>query len=364
MSEPKRVAVWGTGNVGKPAIRSVVAHRGLELVGVIVHDPAKAGRDAGDLADCPTTGVVASLDIDGVLARQPDAVVYTASGDFRPDEAIADIVRCLRAGINVVSTTVYPFLHPGSTPEPLRRMVDEACRDNGASVFVSGIDPGWALDILPLLVTGVASEITEVRAQEIFNYAYYHAPDVVREIIGFGGSMDVVPPMLWDESLQMVWAAAVRVVADGLGVEIEEIRTHVERRPLDHDVDVPGMGRFTAGGQGAFRFEVQGIVAGRPLIVMEHVTRIDDECAPDWPRAPEGKVGAHRVIVSGRPRIEITISADDGSGNPAEGGNATAAGRIVSAIPAVCAAPAGIVGPLDLPVISGRGRVLGGTLAP
>ena len=57
-------------------------------------------------------------------------------------------------------------------------------------MFVSGIDPGWALDILPALVSGVGAGITEIRVQELFNYALYDQPDVVREVIGFGGPMD------------------------------------------------------------------------------------------------------------------------------------------------------------------------------
>ena len=88
---------------------------------------------------------------------------------------------------------------------------------------------------------------------------------------------------------------------------------------------------------------------------MEHVTRIVPEVAPQWVSPPDGKLGCHRVIVTGQPSLEVTISADDGSGNPAEGGNATAAARLVNAIPAVCAAPPGPVHPLDLPLIIGRG---------
>jgi hypothetical protein len=222
-------------------------------------------------------------------------------------------------------------------------------------VFVTGIDPGWALDLLPLVLSGVAGEIEEIRAQELFCYSTYHAPDAVRYLIGFGQPMDEVPVMLLPEILIGIWGGMIRVVADGLGLEVEDIRTHVERLPLDQTVEVSGMGSFDEGTQGAFRFEVQGIIGGRPRIVMEHVTRIVPEAAPHWPSPPDGKLGAHRVIISGRPSIEVTISADDGRGNPAEGGNATAAGRMVHAIPAVCAAAPGPVHPLDLPLVVGHG---------
>ena len=113
----------------------------------------------------------------------------------------------------------------------------------------------------------------------------------------------------------MVWGPVVRVVADGLGVAIDEIRTVVEKRALERTVTVAGMGDFEKGGMGAFRFEVQGIVDGRPLIVMEHITRIDDECAPEWP-VPHTGQGLHAVTVSGRPDLTVEVQAPN-TVNPA-----------------------------------------------
>ena len=221
---------------------------------------------------------------------------------------------------------------------------------------MSGIDPGWALDILPMLVSGVSAGIEEIRVQEIFNYALYDQPDVVREVIGFGGPMDTTPLMLLDFSLEMVWAPMVRILADVLELELDDVVTQVERRPLERTIEVPGMGTFEAGTQGAFRFEVQGIVDGRPLLVMEHITRIDDDCAPDWPSSTSPG-GNHRVRITGHPNLDVTIhGTEPGEPGAAGGGNATAANRIVNAIPAVCAAAAGPVSVLDLPPITGAAQ--------
>ncbi len=144
-----RVVVWGTGNAGRPAIRAVAAHRDLELAGVVVSNPAKVGRDAGDLTFIAPLGVAATDDPSVAWADDIDAVVYTATADTRPDEAFADLVACLSAGANVVSTSFYPLLHPASAPPPMVEAVERACAEGDSSVFVSGIDPGWALDILP-----------------------------------------------------------------------------------------------------------------------------------------------------------------------------------------------------------------------
>lgn len=352
-----RVVVWGTGNVGRPALRAVAAHRDLELAGVVVANPAKVGRDVGALAGMDPLGVIATDDPSIAFADDIDAVVYTATGDTRPDEALADLTACLRAGVNVVSTAFYPLLHPASAPRELLDVVESACAEGDASVFVSGIDPGWALDILPALVSGVGAGITEIRAQELFNYALYDQPDVVREVIGFGGPMDELPLMLLDFSLDMVWAPMLRILADFVQVELEGIDIQVERRPLERTIEVPGMGTFEAGTQGAFRFEVRGMVDGRPLLVVEHITRIDDDCAPDWPRS-QSPGGEHRVRISGHPNLEITVhGTEPGEPGAAGGGNATAANRIVNAIPAVCAAPAGPVSPVDLPTITGAAQL-------
>jgi hypothetical protein len=352
-----RVVVWGTGNVGRPALRAVLANPELELAGAIVSSPAKVGRDAGELAEVERCGVLATDDVAAVLAGRPDAIVYAASGDFRAALAIGDVLRCLAAGCNVVTPSIYPLYYEPLCPPELLQYVKQACESGGSSVFASGIDPGWAFDLLPIVLSGVVGEIDTVRVQEQFDYATYHAPEAVRELVGFGTSMEVQPPMLRDEALLTVWGPMVHLIAEGLGVALDEVRTLTERRALATAVDVPRMGRFDAGTQGAMRFEVQGIVGGRPRIVAEHVTRIHASCAPDWPYPPAGKAGAHRVILTGRPTLEVTISADDGDGNPAAGGNATAAARLVNAIPAVCAAEPGIVNPLHLPMIVGRGRL-------
>ncbi|HEX4529517.1 MAG TPA: dihydrodipicolinate reductase [Acidimicrobiia bacterium] len=352
-----RVVVWGTGNAGRPAIRAVAAHADLELAGVVVSNPAKVGRDAGELAYLAPLGVAATDDTSVAFADDVDAVVYTATADTRPDAAFADLIACLEAGANVVSTSFYPLLHPASAPAPMVEAVERASAAGDTSVFVSGIDPGWALDILPILVSGVSAGIEEIRVQEIFNYALYDAPDVVRDVIGFGRPMESTPLMLLDVALQMVWAPMVRILAEALAVELDGVTTHVERRPLERTIDVPGMGTFEAGTQGAFRFEVQGVIDGRPRLVVEHVTRIDDDCASEWPTST-APGGIHRVRISGHPNLDVTIhGTEPGEPGAAGGGNATAANRIVNAIPAVCDAPAGPLSVLDLPPITGAAQL-------
>lgn len=349
--------VWGTGNIGRLAIRAVHAHPALELAAVLVHDPAKAGRDAGDLAGLDTNlGVAATTDAGAVLAARPRAVVYAASGDVRPAAALADILRAIEAGAVVVTPAVYALYDPRNAQAQLRESVLRAIERGGGSLFVSGVDPGWANDVLPVLISGLGTIVEQIRCQEIFDYSGYDQADSVRNLIGMGRPMDYDPPMLAPTVPAMVWGGQVRLIARALGVELEEIRETVQRRPLAAAVSTTAMGDFAAGTQGAVRFEVQGFVAGRPCIVIEHVTRIHPDCAPDWPVPPDG-AGAHRVIIEGCPRIEVTVAATDEHGNRAAGGNATAVGRLVGAIDWLAEAEPGLYDALDIPLRPATGKL-------
>ncbi|MHC5012406.1 MAG: NAD(P)H-dependent amine dehydrogenase family protein [Planctomycetota bacterium] len=347
-----RVAVWGPGNVGAPALRTVVSNPALELCGVIVHSPGKEGQDAGALVGLPDTGVVATRDVASVLDTRPDAIFYGATQDFRPAEAHADMLRALEAGINVVTAGLYGLLHPATADPALRARFDAACQAGSSTFWTSGIDPGWAMDLLPMVLSGVCEEISEIRMIENFNYATYDVPDAVKGIIGFGKPMSETPLMLLPGVPESVWGGSIRALAEALDVELDEVREVVERHPLERDVEVSG-DLLEKGTLGAFRFEVQGVVAGEPSLVVEHITRIVDDTAPQWPRA-EG-MAHHRVRMTGRPNVCVTIECEDEKGDHVAGGNATAAARLVNAIPLVCEAPPGLLSGAELPLVVGRG---------
>jgi hypothetical protein len=140
---------------------------------------------------------------------------------------------------------------------------------------------------------------------------------------------------------------------------VVEIHIEVERLPLEQTIEVAGMGRFEAGTQGAFRFQISGTTAADVRYVLEHVTRIDDNCAPDWPRPPVGG-GCHQVLVTGSPSLELSVHGHDPvETGPGGGGNSSAAAWIVNAIPGVHAAAPGIVSMLDLPPVTGTAQLRG-----
>lgn len=297
-----RVIQWSTGNVGRYALRGIIEHPGLDLVGVWVHSAAKSGRDAGELCGSGRTGVAATNDADELLALDADCVCYTATADLRPAEAVADLCRILESGKNVVSSSLVQTVYPPGAPKELIAPLEEACRAGGVSFFTSGIDPGFANDLIPLVLTGVCERIESVRVQEVLNYATYDQPEVLFETMGFGKPLEDTPLLLMPGVLTLAWGAVVHAIAAGLGVEVERIEEWYEKSPAPETFSIPS-GTLERGTMAGMHFEVRGIVGGRPRIVIEHVTRLREDIAPEWP-APPG-VGGYRVLVEGSPAIRL-----------------------------------------------------------
>jgi 4-hydroxy-tetrahydrodipicolinate reductase len=346
----KKVIQWSTGNVGFYALRSIIHHPELELAGLWVHSESKEGKDAGELCGIGPVGVKATRDADALLASDADCVVYTATADLRPMDAVDDLCRILRAGKNVVSSSMVGLVHPTSLLPEITEKLEAACKEGGSSFFTSGIDPGFANDVLPLVLSGLAERWTEIRIQEIVNYATYDQPEVVLGTMGFGKPMDHTPLLLLPGALTFAWGGTIRLLAEGLGLELDEVRQEFERRPAPETFETP-MGKIEEGTMAALRFEVQGIVDGVPRLVVEHVTRMHDDVAPDWPQSD----GGYHIIIEGVPRLVVKLDMEDEHGDHAVGGVVLTATRLVNAIPAVCDAPPGPLSALDLPLITGKG---------
>ncbi|GDY29573.1 NAD(P)H-dependent amine dehydrogenase family protein [Gandjariella thermophila] len=351
-----RVVQWSTGHVGRHAIAGIDARPDLELAGVWVSDPAKVGRDAGRLAGLDRDlGVAAASDADALLAADPDCVVYTAMADNRLTEALDDLCRILRRGINVVASgPVFLQFPDGVAPPELVDPVRRAAVEGGASLWVNGVDPGFANDALPLLLSGVCERIDQVRCAEILDYSSYDNPTVLFDIMGFGKPLDDIPMLLQPGVLSLAWGSVVRQLAAGLDVELDGVEEHYERLPAPEELRL-SCGTVGSGTAAGLRFEVRGMRAGRAVCVLEHVTRLHPDIGPDWPQ-PAGQ-GCYRVEISGEPNytLDLRLLGTDGDHNTA-GLKATAM-RLVNAVPTVVEAPSGLLTALDLPLVTGRGLV-------
>jgi hypothetical protein len=349
-----RVVVWGTGGVGTHAVRTIAGRPDLDLVGVWVHSPAKVGVDAGTLVGMDPIGLPATGDADALLDLRPDCVCYAAAGAELDAAANRDYVRFLERGINVVTVSSPGLVFPPAYPAASRDRLVAAAERGGASLYSSGLEPGFAGDHLVLTLLTMSRSVRSVRCQELFDYSSYAVPYVMREVFGFGLPLDAEPLLLRPGVQQTTWGPPVRMVAAALGVELDEIRETYDRVPAPRRLEVAA-GTIEAGTTGAIRMETIGVVDGRDAIVIEHVNRMAPDLAPHWPSAPRD--GTYRVLVDGDPSMtcDLVVGESDATTTP-EGMLATSM-RIVNAIPATCAAAPGLVSSLDLPLTLPRGAL-------
>jgi hypothetical protein len=351
-----RVAHIGTGNVGRIALAALITNPQFELAGLCVSTPSKVGRDAGELAGLDVvTGITATDDLENVLAGNPDCAVYCAMGDTRFVEAFTDCARILAAGINVVGSAPVIMQYPWQIiPGKYIAKMETAAQQGNSSFFITGVDPGFATDLVPLAFTGTCQSIEQVRCMEIADYATYDGATVMFDVMGFGNALDAELPMLLQPGmLSMSWGSAIRQLAAGLAIEVDEITDSCEREPAPEAFDIAA-GHIPKGGVAALRFEIRGMVKGHPAIVIEHITRLRADIRPDWAQ-PAQPGGSYRVEIVGEPSYVVDICPTSRKGDHNYAAIAGAAGRIVNSIPAVVAASPGIRTTLDLPFVTGKG---------
>ena len=265
------------------------------------------GRDAGELAGLDmSTGIAATDDLDAVLAGEPECVVYCAMGDNRTPEAMEDVRRILAAGINVVGSAPVVLQFPWQLmPEKYIARMEEAAQQGNSSLFITGVDPGFANDLIPFAFAGTCQSIEQVRCMEIADYATYDGAIVMFDVMGFGKPLDEVPILFQPGVLSIAWGTSIRQLAAGLGIEIDDITETFEQEPAPEAFDIAA-GHVPKGSVAALRFEIRGMVKGKPAIVIEHVTRLREDLRPEWPQ-PAQPGGSYRVEIVGEPSYAVDI---------------------------------------------------------
>lgn len=359
-----RVVVWSTGGIGSLAVVAVQERPDLELVGVWVHSEEKVGQDAGVLANGVPNGIVATDDVDALLALEPDCVIYGASGSARDAGALPDYERLLAAGVDVVTTTSTTLVNPLAYEPAHRRRLEAAARAGGASIYASGIEPGFLCDHLPLVLSTASRSITKVHCYELALYDDYGVEEIMVSALGFGQPLDFEPWIMLPGAIVGEFQGQVRYIADGLGVEVEEVRETYDRRPTEHPIET-AFGTVEPGTCGAIRFQAVGVVHGREAIVIDHVTRLARHVGPDWPIGEADL--AYRIVLEGKPGIDcwVTPTLDDPgeAGIPhmrsGAGAMLATAMRVVNAVPYVVDAEPGLLRSLEMPLTLPRHALRG-----
>jgi 2,4-diaminopentanoate dehydrogenase len=353
----KRIVVWGTGFVGKLVIPEIVRHPEFELVGVGVSHAEKVGQDVGTICGIEPIGLAASDDVAALIALDPDALVHYGPTAAYARDNIKLMSAFLRAGIDVCSTAMTPWVWPAMQQNPPNwsERIVAACEQGGASCFTTGIDPGFANDLFPLTLMGLCSEVRIVRALEILDYLNYEG-DYENEM-GIGRPPEHQAILEHPDILIMAWGATVPMIAHAAGIELEAITTTWEKWVTDKPIATV-KGVINPGEVAAIHFTINGIYKGETRIQLEHVNRVGSDAAPEWPRGTQDDV--YRVVIEGSPSItqETAFRFTDGSGRDASTAGCLATGlRALNAVPPVNALPPGWVTALDLPLIPGKGTI-------
>ena len=343
-----RVVQWTTGNVGRQSVAAIAQNPGLELVGCYAWSRDKIGRDAGELCGLDSLGVIATDDVDALLALRPDCVVYNPMWP-----SIDELVRILAAGVNVVTTAA--FINGRRLGADRQRLVD-ACERGRSSLFGTGISPGWA-ELLSIVLAGICDRIDKITVSEAAYTAGYDSP-ATEKPAGFGRPIDDpdLPAMTAEGTA--VFREAVGMVADALGIELDEVVCEAEYAKTTTDLDL-GSWQIAAGCVAGIAASWQGRVGDRTVVELNVRWKKAATLEPDW-QIEDGYV----IEVQGRPTVRTSVQflppPDFEAKTLADFmvlGHIMTAMPAVNAIPVVVAAQPGIVSYPDLPLPLPRGLV-------
>ncbi|MGV0644704.1 NAD(P)H-dependent amine dehydrogenase family protein [Mycolicibacterium sp. XJ879] len=346
-----RVVQWTTGNVGKSSVRAIAKNPNYQLVGLYAWSNDKVGRDAGELAGLEPLGVQATDDVDALLALKPEVVVYNPMW-INVDE----LVRILSAGVNVVSSASFITGHNLGAD---RDRLEEACKKGGATLFGSGVSPGFA-ELLTIVAASACDRVDKITIAESADTTLYDSPDTERPV-GFGTAIDDPDLAPMAETGTAVFAEAVRLVADSLGVELDEIKCVAEYAQTTEDLVMTSW-TIPAGHVAGVYVRWQGIVDGRNVVEISVRWKKGQTLEPDWPIDGDG----WKITIDGRPTVNMTVGflpPQDMIEQAAsiedffELGHIMTAMPPIHAIPAVVAAAPGIATYNDLPLPQARGVV-------
>ena len=341
-----KVIQWSTGGVGAEALKGILMHPQLELVGVKAFSSDKHGQDAGDLCGAEPTGVLATTSFEEILAAEADCVSYM------PNLAsLEEVCQILRSGKNVACS---PFLfYAKNLPEVERKELEDACEVGNSSVYGTGIHPGFAGMVLPLAMSGLSRSIDKVLIQERADWSFYDRPNITFTNMRFGSPPDEVSmgqvPFL--DFNARIFSDQVRMLADAFGVPLDKIEIEEEVLTADDGYDII-CGRIEKGTVNAQRYTIQGIVGGESRIEIQLLWTVGGQYPAHWQTPADGWT----VTLEGDPSVQLhgmTLASYENAANCSIADHVHAseiatAMQVVNSIPALCESDAGIRGAFEL----------------
>jgi 2,4-diaminopentanoate dehydrogenase len=334
-----RVVQWATGNIGTRALRAVIEHPRVDLVGVRVTNPDKVGRDAGTLCGLDPIGVTATGELDDVLALRPDCVLYMQQG-----YDVDVLCTLLAAGINVV-TTAGGFHHPGSMDPELRGRIEAACSQGGSSLHSTGVSPGFISEAMPIVLTSIQRRLDRLHIAEFADLSSRDSPVLLFELMGYGQDPSTFDPMRWSYGGE-AFGPSLRLMGDALGMPLDSVESGGEVATAIGDIEIAA-GTIPAGTVAGQRMNVVGRHRGHELLSFSATWYCSTEIDADWDRRP----GGWHVTVEGDCPLDMDLRLDIPLERMAESTPGFTANRAVNAVPVVCESAPGIRTTVDLPQI-------------
>lgn len=342
-----KIIQWGTGTAGKLTAQAVHESPDFELAGCYVYTDAKNGLDVGDICGIGPIGVTATTDKEAIYATPADCALYMTMEEFTADRAVDDICRLLASGKNVIALASTILYHPAAMGQEVVDRIEAACREGGTSYLGSGIEPGWASVVLPMLLSSVSRKIDTMHIREVLSYRDYDTAASMFDMMGFGGPSKSMPPTPVPMEHVGVYSSLLLFLAKAFNFEIDEVIVEMTDILADKDYEI-AVGRIPAGTVAAKQYAFTAVIGGQPRIKLEHFTRAAGPGPMGWPQG-EGLF----VTTTGDPSLDLSIKFSLHGTKPTDDGSLIAAMYVIHSIRSVCDATPGIHSVLDLPMIYG-----------
>ncbi len=341
-----KVIQWATGYTARQAVQAMAERPEFEIVAGRVYDPAKAGRDLGEICGTRRLGIEATTDSKKIIDTPADCVIYMGSAEGNLQACTKDICDLLASGKNVIATST-PYIFPRALGPEFAEPIERACEKGRSTFHGLGIMPGFVSESIPLLMTRVSRRVDQLVAYETLLYNEYPSHNLMFNVMGFGFPPDDPTPLFSDAAVAggTCWRGSALLVAEALGLKVDEVQNFRQTVVTPKDLQVAS-GFIPKGTVAAMNFGVRVISAGRPAIVFQHYTRMDPDLAPDWPRG-EGWT----LLFEGLPSMSVKINVGIHGEDHTDQACWNTAMHAVHAVPYVVAAKPGLLSLADVPPV-------------
>ena len=330
MGRKIRVVQYGLGPIGCQSVRYLIERAHFDLVGAVDSDPQKVGVDVGALAGLKSSlGLSITADSTKLLSeREVDIVVLTTSSSL--EQIRPQIIEIVNFGKNVVSTCE-ELMYPWQTSPNLAREIDMAAREQGVSVLSTGVNPGFLMDFLPLVMTSICREVKKVTVERIQDAQFRRLP--FQKKIGAGLTVQEFENKVQAGNLRHVGLTeSMHLIASGIGWNLDRTEDIIEPVIASRETVTSDLAIERGKALGVSQIG-RGYVGDKELITLVFRATIGE---------PEPR---DRILIQGTPNIDMAIEKG------VNGDTATCA-IIVNAIPVVIQAPAGLRTMADITPIS------------